>query len=236
MSPHFVYLALLVASLAGPLALSFDKKVAFYRQWPAVWPALVIPAIVFIVWDVWFNEIGVWSFSDTYTLGLRLWGLPVEEWLFFLVVPYCSLFVYEVLKHYFPRAGRGTWSRYVSIGMLLFFLIMVITAEGKIYTTVNFLFAAVVLLFTLLQHIRGTVLGFFLLAWTISLIPKLIVNGILTSLPVVIYNAHENIGIRIGTIPMEDFFYFFGLLLLNVLIYEGLGRKQNLTSHTQPGT
>ena len=43
---------------------------------------------------------GEWWFSARYTLGLRLAGLPLEEWLFFLVVPVCALLTYEVL-------GRG---------------------------------------------------------------------------------------------------------------------------------
>jgi len=116
----------------------------------------------------------------------------------------------------------------------VFFATMALSFNGKLYTTVNFLFASVVLVVALLRPMHGSILGFFLITWVVSLVPKLIVNGILTSLPVVIYNAHENIGIRIGTIPLEDFFYFFGLLLMNVLIYEGLGSKQNLTNQTQP--
>jgi lycopene cyclase domain-containing protein len=48
----------------------------------------------------------------------------------------------------------------------------------------------------------------------------LIVNGLLTALPVVIYNDLENIGVRIGSIPVEDFFYCFILLLMNISLYE----------------
>jgi lycopene cyclase domain-containing protein len=71
-------------------------------------------------------------------------------------------------------------------------------------------------------------LGFFLLAWLVALLPKLVVNGILTSLPVVSYNPEHIIGLRVGTIPVEDFFYFFGLLLLNVMVYENLKRHKEV--------
>lgn len=229
---QFVYLAVLAGALAGPLALSFDKKVSFYRLWPRLWPAITIPALVFIVWDAWFTRVGVWSFSDTYTLGIRMWGLPLEEWLFFLVVPYCSLFVYEVIKTYFPKAATGQWPPVMATALVLFFVLMAVTHTGELYTFWNFTFAAAMLILALTMKWFRPLLGFFLLAWVIGILPKLIVNGILTSLPVVSYNNAENVGIRIGTIPLEDFFYFFLLLLMNVVIFEamkGRNRKGNPT-------
>jgi lycopene cyclase domain-containing protein len=51
-----------------------------------------------------------------------------------------------------------------------------------------------------------------------------IVNGILTSKPVVVYNNLENMNIRIGTIPVEDFFYNMTLLLMNIGLYEWFKR------------
>jgi lycopene cyclase domain-containing protein len=47
-----------------------------------------------------------------------------------------------------------------------------------------------------------------------------VVNGVLTGLPVVIYNNMENSGIRIGTIPVEDFLYNAILLAMNIGLYE----------------
>lgn len=227
--PHqLVYLALLAGSLAGPLALSFDRKVAFYRQFYRVWPAIVVPAALFIGWDVWFNAAGVWSFANEYTLGISWLGLPVEEWAFFLVVPYCSLFVYEVLRNYFPRAGRGRWPVGVAWFFVSFFVLMVVLNGNKLYTGVNFSVALLALLVAIYVWKQPELLGFFLLAWLVALLPKLVVNGILTSLPVVSYNPEHIIGLRVGTIPVEDFFYFFGLLLLNVMVYENLKRHKEV--------
>ena len=58
-------------------------------------------------WDLIAVHRGYWWFSARYTLGLRLAGLPVEEWLFFGVVPACALLTYEVLG----RGAHGLRSR-----------------------------------------------------------------------------------------------------------------------------
>jgi hypothetical protein len=53
----------------------------------------------------------------------------------------------------------------------------------------------------------------------------MIVNGWLTHLPVVWYNNAENLGIRIYTVPLEDFIYLMGLLLPSVHLYQWLLQK-----------
>jgi lycopene cyclase domain-containing protein len=72
--------------------------------------------------------------------------------------------------------------------------------------------------------------GYFLLAYLIQIIPFLIVNGILTALPVVIYNNAENLGLRIYTIPAEDTIYSLLLLLMNVAFFEYMRRKPKTNS------
>src|SRR5688572_14223676 len=114
MNSHYTYFLILGASLAGPLALSFDKKVAFYKSWKYVVPAMILPAIFYIAWDVFFTAKQVWSFNDNYITGIHLFNLPIEEVLFFLVVPYCCLFIYACIRAYFPQLNsngttRRTW-------------------------------------------------------------------------------------------------------------------------------
>ena len=59
-----------------------------------------------------------------------------------------------------------------------------------------------------------------------SLIPFFIINGILTSLPVVEYHPDHILNIRIFSIPVEDAGYFFLLLLMNTTIYENLREQK----------
>ncbi|QQS64126.1 MAG: lycopene cyclase domain-containing protein [Chitinophagaceae bacterium] len=103
MNPHYTYFIILAASVAGPLLLSFDKKVTFYKKWKYLIPALIIPAVLYIIWDIIFTHLNIWHFNEKYISGLKIINLPIEEVLFFFVVPYCCVFVYECIRCYFPK-------------------------------------------------------------------------------------------------------------------------------------
>ena len=74
-------------------------------------------------------------------------------------------------------------------------------------------------------------MGKFYRAYLVSLIPFFIVNGILTSLPVVMYNDSENLGIRIFTIPIEDTMYSLLLLLMNIVLFEYFKNEKSPRHH-----
>jgi lycopene beta-cyclase len=96
------YLLVLGSCVAVTLPLEIIGGARVYRRPKTLLATLVPVVIVFGGWDLIAVHHGDWWFSVHYTLGLRLAGLPVEEWLFFLVVPVCALLTYEVLG----RAGH----------------------------------------------------------------------------------------------------------------------------------
>jgi len=75
---NYTYLILLIASIAAPLALSFDKKVQYYKKLKYILPAILFTASIFWVWDIQFTSSKVWSFNPEYTIGLNLIGMPIE--------------------------------------------------------------------------------------------------------------------------------------------------------------
>lgn len=207
------YLLLDILILAGPLALSFDKKVAFYKHWKWIWPGILLNLLVFIPWDVLFASAGVWGFNQDHLVGLTWFHLPLEEYLFFLVVPYAALFVYACLEAYFPKDILFPIRRYLALIFIGTALFMYITHMDRLYTSVNSLYLALALLLVLISG-RDRFLGRFFMMYALILIPFFISNGVLTSLPVVWYNDAENLGIRVGTIPLDDFFYNMGMLII----------------------
>lgn len=229
MQPQLTYFTILACSFIGPLLLSFDKKVAFYKKWKFLAPAMALPAFLYIVWDVYFTRIGVWSFHPLYISGIGFMGLPIEEVLFFFVVPYCCMFIYECVRVYFPSL-RDSQSAHVFFRLLAgFLLIMGSFCYRQLYTFTTFTSLAVVILgyYACRRFFSSVNIKAFLVSYSIILVPFLLVNGFLTAIPVVIYNDNENLAFRIYTIPVEDIFYGMLLVFLNVLIFEKLRSLTN---------
>jgi len=76
----------------------------------------------------------------------------------------------------------------------------------------------------------------FMITYLISIFPMLFVNGVLTALPVVIYNDTQNLDIRVGTIPVEDFIYSAILLVMNIGLYEWQRSKHFRYTLTNPSS
>lgn len=76
------------------------------------------------------------------------------------------------------------------------------------------------MLYLLRNKINSFRADVFLLAYLVSIVPFFVVNGLLTAIPVVIYNDTENLGLRLYTIPFEDIFYGMLLVLGNIGIME----------------
>lgn len=223
---NFTYAGLLALTLAVPLALSFDKKVHFYTSWKYLFPAIILTAVVFLTWDIKFTEADIWHFNPDYNLGIIVKGLPIEEWLFFLVVPYACVFIYEVIKAYWPDFQKDNLFAGISLALIVLFAVLSYFNRSHLYTFFNFLFLTVYFAYTIFRNKFKQHLTKFYLAYLTGVVPFLLINGILTSLPVVQYNPEHIIGIRLFTIPLEDFGYFFLLLLMNVTIYETLKERK----------
>jgi lycopene cyclase domain-containing protein len=226
---HYIYFLILLGSIAGPLLLSFDKKVSFYKKWKYVFPAMIIPAILYILWDMFFTQKGVWFFNEAYITGIKIVNLPLEEVLFFLIIPYCCLFVYECIRCYFPLfydSKNADIILKVLAGILLF---TGIYFYDKYYTSWTFILTAIfiAIVYAFRKYFKDFDAFSFLIAYMICLVPFLIVNGFLTSMPVVLYNDAENLGVRIFTIPFEDTFYGMLLVVMNVALFEKFRNKKN---------
>lgn len=213
---------ILLFSFLGPLCLSFDKKVAYYKHVPRlILPTLLVSGL-FIVWDQWFTERGIWGFNPKYVGGLYLGRLPLEEVLFFVVVPYNCLFIYEIVAAYFkpvnsPPLNKGFLLMFIFFGAILLYQ----TPRGWYPCTAVPL--ALVTSFALLIR-PPSWLSQYIIAYLICLIPFLVVNGLLTGAatnnPVVWYNESEFSGWRILTIPVEDLYYNFDLFIGFTLFFE----------------
>ena len=223
-----LYAWLMLASFAGPFFLSFDKKVAFFRLWPALFAGIGLNLILFVLWDSWFTRTGVWSFNPDYVWDYRILDLPLEEWSFFVVVPYASIFIYACLKAYINDNWWQNKVRFFNYTFIIWSILVIVVFHDKTYTVVNFALALVILLVQQ-SWIKGKYMGYFWMAYFVHLIPFFIVNGVLTGAvtpePVVLYNPEEIIGVRLITIPIEDSVYALTCLLLPITVLEAIQQK-----------
>lgn len=220
------YLILDLIILFGPLAASFEKNVRFIQYFVSVLASIVLVGSVYIAWDIWATYQGHWSFNPKYVGGFRFLGLPAEELLFFLAVPYAGLFVWQVVMYY--RKDKEDLILFVPfrIGLMLIGLGLILWF-GKGYEYSGLVFASCGLFF-LADHILKIQLTRSLSFWItqgILFVLTFIFNGYLTSRPVVMYSEFYQLGLRITTIPLEDFFYGFSLVAWVMLIFKILSGK-----------
>jgi lycopene cyclase domain-containing protein len=225
MNPVYLYVDLL--TLSAPLLLSFDKKVAFYKSWKYLFPAIFVMGTFFILKDVVFAAYEIWGFNDRYLIGFRMLGLPIEEWAFFVVVPYAIVFIYACLVAYLTVDPLKNIHRPLLIGLSIVLLVVAVIFYDRLYTSIIFALTALLLLYNVWR--RQPWLSMFTLAYLVSLIPFFLVNGILTGSflaePIVWYDDTQNLGIRLFTIPIEDSIYSLMMFLMTIQIMEWLKKK-----------
>ncbi|MEO8795189.1 MAG: lycopene cyclase domain-containing protein [Daejeonella sp.] len=222
----YTYLLLNFLTILFPVILSFDRRVQFYKSWKTIFPGLLITGMVFLVWDYIFTIKNVWSFNPDYILGIYMLNLPIEEILFFITVPFACIFIYECLNYYLKKDYFKSVSFWLSLFLICLSAILLAIFYDRVYTLITFGLLFLVVLYAQFIN-KSKKLGRFYLAYLVSLIPFFIVNGVLTSIPVVMYNNLQNMSFRIGTIPFEDLFYSLSLMLMNVLFFEYFRSRQN---------
>ncbi|AUP81079.1 lycopene cyclase domain-containing protein [Flavivirga eckloniae] len=229
----YLYLLLNLGSLSIPFLFSFHPKLNFYKRWKPLFISIFISMLLFIPWDIIFTINGIWGFNEDYFLGVKLFSLPIEEWLFFICIPYACTFTHYALLYYFPnmKLSQGV-TKTVSYLLIMLLVILSIYNSTKWYTFINFMLAAMLIIKVIKKN--SALLSNYYLTFLVMLIPFFIVNGILTGSfiteEVVWYNNSENLNIRLFTIPIEDTIYAFTLILLNLFIMKLLESKKSATT------
>lgn len=213
-----LYFWLNFAVIIGPLLLSFDKRVAFWRRWPALLLSMLVVSTFFIIWDIIVTDIGHWSFSEIYAGSLKILGLPIGEWLFFIAVPYATIFIYECVRAY-TKDKKFSFSRYVFLAIGLIGILPLIFFINKGYTVLMGIVFLITLILIGLFGYEKFASKWTLVALILTYIPFLVFNGLFTYLPIVIYNPETIIGFRVISIPIEDFFYSFSIISLTMFFY-----------------
>lgn len=69
-----------------------------YRRPRRLARAVLPVAAVFLLWDALAIAAGIWDFDPAFVSGVRVpFGIPIEEVLFFVVIPVCAVLTYEAV-------------------------------------------------------------------------------------------------------------------------------------------
>ena len=255
MNPNCLYLTVDLVVLAIPLVCSFDRKVRFVRFWPALFPAIAIMMALFIPWDIAFTEHGIWGFNPDYLSGLWIAGIPLEEWLFFICIPYACLFTYESLKHYVPSPIGKPFA--IPASTLLAVLCACLAAALADRWYIGLTCALTALLSAGLAYGASrwpTVREWnhrLWFAYLPLLVPFILSNGVLTGIrfwqypainrdvdviadQIVWYNNDHNLQLRIFSMPVDDLVYGFLMIAMTVVAYEMIARRLGLVTGSAP--
>jgi lycopene cyclase domain-containing protein len=96
---HLTYLGLLAGCLLVTAPLELVLRVRVYARWRRFLVTVLPEFVVFVAWVLYAIAQGHWHYSAARTLAVRLpGGIPVEEVLFFVVVPLCAVLAFEAVR------------------------------------------------------------------------------------------------------------------------------------------
>ncbi|MFA6378497.1 MAG: lycopene cyclase domain-containing protein [Candidatus Omnitrophota bacterium] len=213
------YFLINLAIISIPFLLSFEPRVFFFKKWLCVFRSILIVGSIYVFWDVCATVLGHWGFNHEYVSGIKAFGLPIEEILFFVTAPFSCLFLYEVICFFHKDKWLVLPQRLIQ-AIISLALVLGLIFVGRDYTALSFLMLAL-FLFVAIKYFSSIVhTQNFWIYLGICYVPFSIFNGILTSLPVVTYNSRAITGLRLGTIPAEDFLYNFAYLGFTLIAYK----------------
>ena len=92
------YLLVLLGCLLGTAPLEVVLGTRVYARWRRLLLTLLPVLVVFLVWDVLAIQAGHWSYDTEQVTGIVLGVLPLEELLFFVVIPICAVLTLEAVR------------------------------------------------------------------------------------------------------------------------------------------
>lgn len=226
----FTYALILFFTVIICFIASFDKRLQFNKHFGAFLKASVLVAIPFIAWDVWFTAKGVWWFNTDYTMGLNIAGLPLEEWLFFIFIPFSCIFTYYSIDKFFKMEWLSGFNNLIVFVTVIVCSVTALLYYDKIYTLITSLSAILTVVYLHFIAKAGWIskASFVFIILMLGFLP---VNGVLTGTglenPIVNYNPDDFLGIRILTIPIEDAVYGYTQFLLVLFFFKHFKQSKN---------
>jgi lycopene cyclase domain-containing protein len=221
----FLFIDVLVFFI--PMLLMLDKRFKSKKTFNQIVPGLLLMAALFTVWDLVFSHLLIRTFNPTYVIGYYFLGIPFEEYLLFLLIPFTVTVIYEYMLNLFPeRMHQQSGNTFATI-LALLFLFLAIAFRQHQYTFYTCIFSSLLLQFNV-YFLKSAFLGRYFFVFAVALVPAMLIHAVLTSHPIIQYSNTGISGIKIGTIPFEDIVLFLLQTLLVITIFDASKRGKSI--------
>jgi lycopene cyclase domain-containing protein len=187
------------------------------QEWLRLLKVYLFVSVPFVVMDSIVHQRGWWSYNSDYIVDIFILGLPIEEVLFFFVIPFASLYLYSIFS---KTTEKLQLDRYEYIGKLILLTIVLIGLALVIIQplerTIFDVILAYMVLILWIYNKPNFMQSFWIIVMTFIFV---VTNYFLTSLPIVTYDEMFGSSIRLISIPAEDFFYNISLLLASLVVF-----------------
>lgn len=181
--------------------------------------AVLINVFAFSIPTEFLTQLKVIVFNPPYLTGFILWQLPVEELMALIFLPLMGLGVYLWLNARYPDQKYQPYSLAFSNLMLGICIAMLYFGYQKFYTL--FTFGILLVLLLLIEYLNKLRFMYrFYRAFLVSLIPFYVFYNLLSGLSVIQFEREATLDFYLLGIPFETPFYYMGMLLLSVYLYE----------------
>ncbi len=223
---NFVTLILLLVVAFIPLLFGAANKKRIFLKLKYFIPAIIFTGAVFIIWDNRFTQIGIWSYNPEFFSGKEIFNLPWEKWLYYGIISWVSLFIYEWVKIKFSHFKFDNISLAISLVLLVVFGLIAFFSREKVYTFFTFFLLAIYFGYTLFRNRFKSHLTHFYITFLILLVPFFILSVIIVKLPAISYYSEHTLQFQILQIPVENLAGLFLLLFINITITEYLAERK----------
>lgn len=223
---NYWYLLMLLV-LAGVTVFLFLKKtIVFITEIKYMLPAIIFSGAIFILFDNRLLETGIIEFNQNYLFGKSIYNLPIEEWLYLLIMSLFTFSIYLLVSAKFENFEKTNLFVPISVLLLVGISYIAWTTRDKLIPFFISFLLAIYFAYTLFRKRFYPHLAKFYISFLVSVVPFLIIRAFVNSIPVIIYSSEYIFGIRLFNMPIEEFGYLFLLMLINFTIFEYLRNNQ----------
>lgn len=222
-----LFLLINVVVILIPVVVSMWKDTFYEIHWTALILSILCSGIFFTLRNYYFINIGVKTYNPEHIIGTTIYGVPIEDMLFFITVPYAFIFIYRWVTKYFQFLEIQQFTYIFSLTLTITSILLSIIYYNYIYT---FLTVSVLAVLNGIVYFGYTPKWYskFLIAFFIVTLHYILIDGIITlTVENKIVNHAEGsvIGLYFFSIPIEDILGFFLLFLMVTTYYEVFQRK-----------